>query len=328
MSVGEAARPVHRFQFSTGDEAEAEQFIHRIYVGNKSRFGAIHDGARFSATVAKADGIAVSFLRSTIDYFTVTEPFDYFCPIALSHGRVCVKRGRDETILLPGEPFLYPLGTPLGVDTFDIGTHILQLPTARLAALAEETAGIAPSDLRWESVTPVSAAMARQYFALMGLASSMLLAESSPAAHPLVADQLARMAAVTALRTFPNTAMTVSYRSGPGWVAPAAVRRAAGFIEAHADQPLTLGQISAAAGLSGRALQTTFRRYYGTTPTGFLRRVRLERAHQELRTADPASGVTVTAVARRWGWVSHSGFTAMYRQRFGRSPGQTLRAQD
>jgi transcriptional regulator GlxA family with amidase domain len=108
-------------------------------------------------------------------------------------------------------------------------------------------------------------------------------------------------------------------------VAPAAVRRAAAFIHAHADQPLTLGEIAAAAGVSGRALQYSFRRYFDTTPIGYLRRVRLERADTELRAADSASGVTVAAVARRWGWVTASQFTQAYRQRFGVLPSHTLR---
>ncbi|HEY0718886.1 MAG TPA: helix-turn-helix transcriptional regulator, partial [Streptosporangiaceae bacterium] len=147
----------------------------------------------------------------------------------------------------------------------------------------------------------------------------------SPAAHPVLAEELARTAAITALHTFPNTALTVSYQPGPGWAAPVTVRRAAGYIEAHADQPVTLNQIADAAGVTGRPLRHAFRRYYGATPTQYLRRTRLEHAHTELTAADPASGTTVTAVAHRWGWTSLNGFTAAYQQRFGQSPSRTLR---
>jgi transcriptional regulator GlxA family with amidase domain len=126
--------------------------------------------------------------------------------------------------------------------------------------------------------------------------------------------------------TFPNITMTVPYLPGPGWVAPAAVSRAAAFIEAHASQPVTLDQIAAAAGVSGRTLQYAFRRHFGTTPTGYLRRIRLERAHAELGDADPAAGITVGAVGRRWGWASPSQFTAAYQRRFGVLPSHTLRS--
>jgi AraC-like DNA-binding protein len=111
----------------------------------------------------------------------------------------------------------------------------------------------------------------------------------------------------------------------PGRVAPAVLRRAVAYIDEHADQPVTLAQIAAAAGVSGRALQYAFRRRYATTPTGYLRRVRLERARCELQAADPVGGTTVADVARRWGWVNPSGFAAAYRQQFGHTPGQVLR---
>ena len=62
------------------------------------------------------------------------------------------------------------------------------------------------------------------------------------------------------------------------------------------------------------------------TATWYLRRVRLALAHQQLRTADPASGVTVAAVARQWGWASPSQFSAAYRRQFGLPPSQTLRS--
>lgn len=40
----------------------------------------------------------------------------------------------------------------------------------------------------------------------------------------------------------------------------------------------------------------------------------------------PASGLTVKAVACRWGWVSHSRFSVAYQQRFGVLPSRTLRS--
>ena len=76
------------------------------------------------------------------------------------------------------------------------------------------------------------------------------------------------------LGAFPNTIMTSSYLPGPGWVPSSAARHAAEFIETHAGQPLTLGQIATASGVTARALQYAFRRHYGTTPTGYLRRLR------------------------------------------------------
>ena len=326
MATDSATRPVRRVQFSTGDEAETEEFIRQIYIGNRTRFLAGRDDARFSATVADADGIAADHVRTTVDYAAATDPFSYFFFLAVYRGHLRITSGRDETIVSAGETTFYPLNVPLDVGVFGACSQILRLPTARLGAVAEETAGIAAADLRFGSITPVSAAMGRHWSALIDLASKMLLDENSPAAHPLLAEELTRTAAITALHTFPNTALTVAYQPGPGWVAPATVRRAAAFIQSHADQPVTVDQIAAAAGVSARALQYAFRRHYGTTPTGYLRRIRLELAEQDLRAAQPGSGLTVAAVAHRWGWTSPSQFTAASRRRFGVQPSRTLRS--
>jgi transcriptional regulator GlxA family with amidase domain len=93
----------------------------------------------------------------------------------------------------------------------------------------------------------------------------------------------------------------------------------------HAGQPVTMPEVAAAAGVTARALQYAFRRHYDTTPTGYLRRVRLERAHRQLQAADPATGATIGEIARRWGWASPANFAAAYRKHFGVAPSHTLR---
>ena len=127
------------------------------------------------------------------------------------------------------------------------------------------------------------------------------------------------------LAVFPNTASSASHLREPGPVAPSAQRRAVAFVEAHADEPVTLTQMAEAAGVTGRALQMAFMRHYDTTPTGYLRRVRLERAYRELKDADPADGITVAAIAHRWGWANPSHFATAYRQTYGEFPRHTLR---
>ena len=141
-----------------------------------------------------------------------------------------------------------------------------------------------------------------------------------PEISPILVQEMTRLAAAALLETFPNTAITAAYIPGPGRVPPATVRRAAAFIEAHADQPVTVTEIAAAAGVTARALQYTFPRHYGTNLTGYLRRVRLERAHRQLQAADPTTGTTVAEIARRWGWASPASFATAYRKQYGLPP--------
>jgi AraC-like DNA-binding protein len=57
----------------------------------------------------------------------------------------------------------------------------------------------------------------------------------------------------------------------------------------------------------------------------YLRRTRLEYAHQELGAAIPGDGTTVTDVAARWGYANLSRFTSSYRRAYGELPSHTLR---
>jgi anti-anti-sigma factor len=102
------------------------------------------------------------------------------------------------------------------------------------------------------------------------------------------------------------------------------VGRAVAFIEERAGDDISVADIAGAAFVTVRAVQLAFRRYLGTTPLGYLRRVRLERAHQQLLSADP-DRTTVTAVAADWHFTNTSRFTAYYRATYGVSPAQTLR---
>ncbi|MVU76840.1 helix-turn-helix domain-containing protein [Nocardia sp. ET3-3] len=138
-------------------------------------------------------------------------------------------------------------------------------------------------------------------------------------------DSLKRLTATALLTTFPNSTMTTDYTPGPGDMAPAVVRRAAQFIDAHAAEPLTLARMAAAARVSPRALQAGFRRHLDTTPLGYLRRARLANAHRDLSAADPAAGATVEAIAARWGFTHPARFAAWYREEYGVPPSRTLR---
>lgn len=148
---------------------------------------------------------------------------------------------------------------------------------------------------------------------------------SAPAGQPLVAGAAARLLAATALAVFPNNAL-----EGPGQdsrdTCPATVRRAVTFIDDNAHRDISAADIAAAASVTLRALQLAFRRHLDTTPTAYLRRVRLEHARRQLSAADPGRE-TVTAVAYRWGFPSPSRFAAYYRQAYGTLPSQTLHGQ-
>ena len=63
-----------------------------------------------------------------------------------------------------------------------------------------------------------------------------------------------------------------------------------------------------------------------TTPLAHLRSVRMQRAHRDLQIAEPGDGLSVAAVAARWGFAHLGRFAIEYRRRFGIYPSQTLRS--
>ncbi|WP_432076520.1 helix-turn-helix domain-containing protein [Streptomyces wuyuanensis] len=147
-----------------------------------------------------------------------------------------------------------------------------------------------------------------------------------PVGPLMVLDTAARMPAGAALGFFPDTyTAREPLLRGPGHVGETTLRRAAAYIDAHAEGPVALSGIAAAAGVSARALQYGFHRHHGTSPMGYLRRVRLERAHRELQAAGPADGETVAEMAARWGWGKPGTFSVVYRRAYGIAPSTTLR---
>jgi AraC-like DNA-binding protein len=113
--------------------------------------------------------------------------------------------------------------------------------------------------------------------------------------------------------------------TGGPYPAPRAIRQAIDVLQSQPDQPITIAKLADITRVSERSLQAGFRRYVGMSPTSYLRQVRLDRAHEELRQADPDQ-TTVVDVAHRWGFRHLGRFAGSYRARFGLSPSETLNA--
>jgi transcriptional regulator GlxA family with amidase domain len=104
---------------------------------------------------------------------------------------------------------------------------------------------------------------------------------------------------------------------------PRHVRLAEEYIRANLAEPLSAGEIAAAAGVSVRTLDQAFARHRRYTPMQLLRALRLERVRADLERAAP--GATVSSVALAWGFPHLGRFAAYYAGRFGEAPSETLR---
>ena len=104
---------------------------------------------------------------------------------------------------------------------------------------------------------------------------------------------------------------------------PGSLSRAITFIESNAAEAIS--DIAGEVCLTPRAVQKLFRRWLNCTPTGYLRKVRLQNAHRDLLAADQRTS-TVAEIAARWRFYHAGRFAQSYKTHFGCSPFATLSA--
>ena len=139
---------------------------------------------------------------------------------------------------------------------------------------------------------------------------------------PIAATHFEQVIISGLLSAQPNST-TQSPRSDTVTHTSRAVRLALALIEQNPETPWRIADLAEQSGVSARTLQSAFARERGTTPLEELRRVRLQRAHEDLRDSGPEA-TTVTDVAARWGFFHFGRFSSTYRAEFGESPSHTL----
>ncbi|WP_250038444.1 AraC family transcriptional regulator [Paractinoplanes maris] len=315
--------PIAQAVTESRDEAEVRELISRRYVEHDARVVGDQGDFLFRSRTAWAGGLTVDHIHYRARMEMTTVPFESIVVVSLLEGRFSLTAGRQQSRAGSGGSLLYPPRAELGVLMDRTTIRVVQFPTDAVGRLAGRF-GVDPADFRFDAMTPVSRTANQRWTATVTYLIGMLAGPGSSAIHPLMLGAVTEAAATAALTAFPNTTMTVDYLPGSGEVAPAAIRRAIAYMDRHATDPITLEDIAAAAGLGVRALQTGFRRHLDVTPVGYLRRVRLERAHRDLQAADPTNGDTVADIAYRWNFPNLGRFAAYYRTTFGRRPSQTL----
>jgi AraC-like DNA-binding protein len=308
---------------ATTDPDAAHEFLtsryarYQVTVNDREAF-------RFDLIERSAGQISLARMHHSAGGIAQSNPLDSLLFVVGCEGAVEVVAGRERVRSGRGGAWLYPIGTPFSVGWDRFGLVLLSLPLAVVAEQAAAQTGIAAGDLRFEAIIPVSPEMTRFWRTTVGMVNRELAAPDSALAYPLTQASTLTMLGAAALSTFPNTAMTAAQLPGPGQVAPAALRRAVAFIDAHADEPITLTEIAAAAGCSPRSLQHAFKRHHDLSPLGYVARVRLTRAHLDLQAGDPTRD-TVTGIARRWGFTNPGRFAATYHRAYQVNPSHTLR---
>ena len=316
-----------RLHIDTDDVEAAHDWLRTNYVDHSARLSGARESFRFLHRLAECGYFTVGMCQHTMTLHGDWEPLDDVLLIShLLSGGFHIRSRKAAVVAAPGDVFAYDPETTMSVVWSDIRMANVRMPLAGVDRVAATLIGddrhLGP--VRFDLARPLTEAKALHWKRLMQYVTSDVT--SNPAVHtsPIVMGQLFRLIAASALETFPNSTLDrARYTALPA--SPGSVRRAIAYIEERAGDDIDLSDIADAAHVGPRALQRAFRRAVDTTPLGYLRSVRLERAHEQLVAADGDDGTTVVAVASRWGFGHPGRFAGAYRTRYGRSPSETLR---
>ena len=308
----------------TTDPDEAHDYLRATYVDHAVHLDGSLERFRFRHQLTDGGRFFVARYEHSMNCQVDTEPFGFLLMGQVFEGRLRMSTGREELCPGHGEPFVLDPAVPMCIRWEDFRAGLVKLDLGVVGRVAEETTGGLGGPVRFSLARAVSPARAANWQALVRYITHDFCRNEIAYGSPLIHAQTMRLLAATALETFPNVTMAADRNLSGGGSAASAVRRATAFIDDHAAEPIGLTEIAHAARLSPRAMQDAFRRHLESTPTTYLRQVRLRRAQQELRVADPGAGATVADVATRWGFAHHGRFAASYRREFGCSPTQDL----
>ena len=226
---------------------------------------------------------------------------------------------RDRVPLRLGQPSLFPTERSFVFVAADHDQQLVHLDRAFVRAVAAERYEVGDRALRFDHLRQPDPDAVRAWRESLGVLARALR-EGGP--DSLVWHEAKHATAGAFLRLVPPQldglpADLLHPRN-------ARVRAAVEHIHAHPETPITISELAAVAGLSVRSVQESFQRTFEMSPLTYLRQVRLDRVHEELLDRDPRD-VSVGEVARRWGFAHLGRFSAVYVERFGEYPKQTLR---
>jgi AraC-like DNA-binding protein len=242
-------------------------------------------------------------------------------------GSVQTRHRGEELTSTPALGSIYRPDAEIKVTRWPAGSRHLQVKIDQLAvdrALETLLRGALDSPVAFGTALPLQAGAAHDWVRLLLMVHRQLECPDSLLQHSLVWDPLVESLIHGLLLVADHQySHALAAPAAPG--RPGAVRDAMDIIEAGPHLPLTTSTLARQCHVSVRTLQEGFRRHLGMSPMAYLRVVRLQRAHRDLRSAD-ADHRTVASIAHRWGFTHLGRFAAAHKEMFGETPLHVLRA--
>ncbi|OJZ75380.1 AraC family transcriptional regulator [Mycobacterium paraffinicum] len=308
---------LRRDQFRTADAQAARQFFAGAYqpawriAGLTTRSAVSH--RRCEAGAVTVDDVMiqgrVALEIAAGDSVVVIQP---------RGGSMSVAGGPSVTVEFP---VLVAQGMPCVLQCNGARFDVVSIAADVLHKVAADWHAPLPQQVHFLDWRPRSRAAVRAWHRALDYVA-LTLAGPDTAHQPLVVAGLAPLLAGALLECYPSNVTELDLANEPAL--PETLKDAVSFIHRHAAGDVSINDVAAAVHLTPRAVQYLFRRQLGSTPTEYMRRVRLSRAHQDLLAGTPAH-TTVTEIAQRWGFAHTGRFAVLYRQTYGQSPHTTLR---
>lgn len=310
---------VERFDTVTEDLGEIDELTRAMY-GASVRVER-GDGSPPSLRLGQAAVSEFAAQRMTwnVDGRCRVAPRDRFVCVRVRAGSCRLDQGRGRAVYGAGDTFLLDPGRP--VDAEVLGADLDSF-TIHGSVLEEMTSQIAPwsrGRLDFSSAVPVNAELGRAWDDVLDHVVQVLAESDVVAESPLIRAALLRQLVATACAAFELIPEHRQQRPA----SERSVRRAVAYIDEHLAEPITVGDIAAATGLSTRGLHSAFVRVLSIPPNAYLRRARLDAARRDL--LNPNERSSVSGIARRWGFAHLGRFSGSYRNAFGELPSTTLR---
>ncbi|RKE79349.1 AraC-like DNA-binding protein [Rhizobium sp. AG855] len=251
--------------------------------------------------------------------FTCNERFDGYTLNRVQRGSLHSVSGKKKFVVAQNAPLLIHARE---VDQNKVAPGAafigVALHTATLnQALTERLSGVAFTPLQFKNKyfpEPV----AKGYESLCDLLISGTMRGGFLEANPMAVADIESAILNCILFGIENN-YTAQLNSGH-ISAPNLVRDAIDYMHAQCMTPIGPSDVALAMGVSVRSLQLSFQKWLETTPSNYLRRVRLNKARDEIMSGEL---VRIGDVARKWGFLSPGEFSRIYLETFGELPKDT-----
>lgn len=322
MDISRSA--VQRRSYRTRDLAELEDFwrttLDSRVVFDLSRIGP----GQFHFGTAILDGVSTGRQRVNVAYTSYARTSESYIAWVNTRGRPVYQQGNLHYAGESDQIVTYRPGLLPQVATLDVGTELTYLALQpwtlerHLENLLEHQIS-GPIEL--VPLARMRTGAGLSWWRLLRMFNQLMLGTDSGMLLPGVIDPLCEALMSALLLSVDHQHREELAQPVPP-ARPRYVGRAVDAIHAHPAVPYTVSHLAKLAGVGIRTLQEGFRAHLHTTPMGYLREVRLTRAHEHLM-AD--NTVTVAEVAHRWGFNHLGRFAASYAHRYGEPPSHTRR---